>query len=279
MSVRLLRLQSDYEAVRRLARLHPRVKVEGVSGNPPDRYRLVLLVRSLREKSDRLVIAKQHRLEIVLPKGYPRDAPAFRMLTPVFHPNIAPHAVCIGDHWSAAESLDALIQRVGEMLAFQSYNVKSPLNGKAARWVEEHRTKLPLESEEFFLDLGAAPVSDLPEPGCANCGAEAERYETCPNGHRVCPDCAAPCATCGELLCLACGTAACPRCTGACGNCGQATPRAPGSCGHRLCDDCAVSCSDCGRDLCLACGEVSCPACDPGPRSPPTSADGDAGPR
>ena len=48
-SVRLLRLQSDYEAVRRLARLHPRIAVEGVSGNPPDRYRLVLKVKSLRE--------------------------------------------------------------------------------------------------------------------------------------------------------------------------------------------------------------------------------------
>jgi len=275
MSVRLRRLQSDYEAVRRLAHLHPRVRVEGVSGTPPDRYRLILLVRSLREKGDRLVIAKQHRLEIVLPKGYPRDAPAFRMLTPVFHPNIAPHAVCIGDHWTAAESLDALIQRVGEMLAFQSYNVKSPLNGKAARWVEEHRTRLPLESEEFFLDLGAAPVSDATS-GCENCGAEAARYETCAKGHRVCPDCVAPCPTCGDLLCLACGTTACARCTGTCGNCGQATVRAPASCGHRLCDDCACSCPNCDRPLCLACGEVHCPAC--GPRSPSTSAGGDAGP-
>ena len=31
MSLRLKRLQSDYEAVKRLARLHPRIEVEGVS--------------------------------------------------------------------------------------------------------------------------------------------------------------------------------------------------------------------------------------------------------
>ena len=65
MNVRLRRLQSDYEAVRRLAHLHENIEVEGVSGKPPDRYRLVLTVRSLREKGERIVIAKKHRLEVV----------------------------------------------------------------------------------------------------------------------------------------------------------------------------------------------------------------------
>jgi hypothetical protein len=260
MNVRLRRLQADYDAVRRLARLHPRIEVEGVSGSPPDRYRLVLKVRSLREHGERLVIANEHRLEIVLPKGYPRDAPLCRMLTPVFHPNIAPHAVCIGDHWTAAESLDAMIQRVGEMLAFQSYNVKSPLNGKAALWVEQNQAKLPLEREEFFRDLGAAPVTEAPE-GCSNCGATGRPLEPCGKGHVLCADCATRCATCGTLLCLACGVAACPGCTADCANCGQPTPRAAAACGHRLCVDCAGLCEGCGRPLCLACGEVACPAC------------------
>ena len=152
-SVRLRRLLSDYEAVRRLARRHPRIEVEGVSGNPPDRYLLILNVKSLRERGDAIEEVDQHRLEITLPGGYPRDTPLFRLLTPVFHPNIAPHAVCIGDHWTAGQSLDQLIQRVGEMLAFQSYNTKSPLNGRAAQWVAEHMDRIPVDREEFFLDL------------------------------------------------------------------------------------------------------------------------------
>jgi hypothetical protein len=41
------------------------------------------------------------------------------------------------------------------MLAYQSYNVKSPLNGRAARWAEENIGRLPLDREEFFLDLSA----------------------------------------------------------------------------------------------------------------------------
>jgi ubiquitin-protein ligase len=151
-NVRLRRLMADYESVRRLVRRHPRIKVEGVSGNPPDRYLLEIHVRSLRERGTEIEIADTHRVEITLPSSYPRDAPRFRMLTPVFHPNIAPHAVCIGDHWTAGQSLDTLVQRVCEMLAFQAYNIKSPLNGRAAQWVDENPNRLPVDDGEMVLE-------------------------------------------------------------------------------------------------------------------------------
>jgi len=146
-------LLADYETIRRLVRMHEnRILVAGVSGNPPDRYQIVYRVRSLREHESEIVLATEHYVEIVLPAMYPRDAPFFRMLTPVFHPNIAPHTVCIGDHWTAAEPLDLMIQRVGEMLAFQSYNIKSPLNGRAAQWVEENQARLPIDRRPFVLE-------------------------------------------------------------------------------------------------------------------------------
>lgn len=265
MSVRLKRLQSDYESVRRLANLHERIEVEGVSGKPPDRYRLILAVRSLREKGEKLVIAKRHRLEVVLPQGYPRDAPICRMLTPVFHPNIAPHAVCVGDHWSAAESLDALIQRVGEMLAFQSYNIKSPLNGRAAQWVEMNEHRLPIDDREFFVDLATAqPPAKPDEARCTNCGARG-KLEPCAQGHSLCEDCLVRCESCGRILCLACGTTRCLACEGPdCANCGAAGAR-DFRCarGHPLCADCSVRCESCGRDLCVVCGEYPCPSCHP----------------
>ena len=212
---RLRRLQSDYEAVKRLVHLHPKIEVEGMSGNPPDRYRLVMRVRSLREQGERIDLAREHRLEITLPKGYPRDAPVCRMLTPVFHPNIAPHTVCIGDHWSAAERLDEMIQRVGEMLGFQSYNVKSPLNGQAARWVEEHMHRLPIEKEEFFIDLSTSEHRGLKteqDNKCSNCSAEETALEPCGEGHVLCGDCVAHCKVCGSILCLTCGTSSCSAC-------------------------------------------------------------------
>jgi hypothetical protein len=211
MTVRLRRLQSDYEAVRRLVHLHPRIAIEGVFGQPPERYRLLLRVSSLREHGDVVAPADEHRLEIVLPRGYPRDAPMFRMLTPVFHPNIAPHAVCIGDHWAAGEPLDLLIQRVAEMLAYQSYNVKSPLNGRAAQWVESNRDRLPLDREDLFVDL-SKDTEPAPTSACANCGAAPTASAPCPAGHLACADCALACARCGRALCLTCGETRCAAC-------------------------------------------------------------------
>ena len=89
--------------------------------------------------------------EVFLPADYPRRPPFCRMVTPVFHPNIDPQKICIGDHWSAGQSLAHLIVRIGEMLCYQSYNTKSPLNAQAAAWAEQNIQMLPLEK----LDLSA----------------------------------------------------------------------------------------------------------------------------
>ena len=70
------------------------------------------------------------------------------MLSPVFHPNIDTQKICIGDHWSAGQSLAQLIVRIGEMLCYQSYNVKSPLNAEAAAWAEQHLDSLPLQTTD-----------------------------------------------------------------------------------------------------------------------------------
>ncbi|HET9626218.1 MAG TPA: ubiquitin-conjugating enzyme E2 [Kofleriaceae bacterium] len=266
-NVRLRRLKADYEALRRLAHLHPRIEIEGVFGNPPERYRLRLEVRSLRERGEAIEIATEHRLEITLPRGYPRDAPLFRMLTPVFHPNIAPHAVCIGDDWTAGEPLDLLIQRVGEILGYQSYNIKSPLNGRAAQWVAEHPGELPIDREEFFRDLSDAPAhaAELAVPACTNCGARGE-LTACRAGHALCADCRQFCGHCGSLVCLSCGDKACRACAAArpaCANCGEAEVALACAHHHALCGDCGAPCTGCGQTMCLVCGSWPCPTCAP----------------
>ena len=150
--VRLKRLKADHDALSTYARLHPRLQLIQLEGDPPEMYQLEFRVRSLRQKGDDLNEVDSHLVEIVLPRGYPRTPPQCRMLTPVFHPNIAPHAICVGDHWSAGERLSSLVARIGEMLAYQSYNTKSPLNGEAARWTDENIDRLPLDSVNMMID-------------------------------------------------------------------------------------------------------------------------------
>lgn len=151
-TVRLRRLTADFEKLLDYVRLHPRVKLLQSDGDPPERFQLEYRIRSLRQVGSELTHVKSHMVEIVLPRNYPRTPPQCRMLSPVFHPNIAPHAICVGDHWSAGESLQSIVIRIGEMLAYQSYNVKSPLNGEAARWVAEHADELPLDNVSLLVE-------------------------------------------------------------------------------------------------------------------------------
>jgi len=71
------------------------------------------------------------------------------MRSPVFHPNIDPTKICICDHWSSGQTLPSLFLQIAEMIAYQSYNTKSPLNAKAAAWAEQNFDKLPLDGRHF----------------------------------------------------------------------------------------------------------------------------------
>lgn len=151
-TVRLRRLTADYTQLDDYIKRHPRLRLIQADGDPPESYQIEYRIRSLKQIGDEIAPTKSHIVEISLPRNYPRVPPQCRMLTPVFHPNIAPHAICVGDHWSAGESLKSIVIRIGEMLAYQSYNVKSPLNGEAARWVDEHEAELPLDHVSMLVE-------------------------------------------------------------------------------------------------------------------------------
>lgn len=153
MTPRLARLIADSREVTTAFASNPRIKVVRAEGNPPEKYEIEFNVTGLVPKTDGGVQGSNvHRAEIWLSLDYPRRPPFCRMITPVFHPNIDPQKICIGDHWSAGQSLAELITRIAEMITYQSYNVKSPLNAKAAAWAEENESQLPLEKG----DLSAA---------------------------------------------------------------------------------------------------------------------------
>ncbi|MHC4179463.1 MAG: ubiquitin-conjugating enzyme E2 [Planctomycetota bacterium] len=163
-SVRLRRLQADYQKLGEFVKRHPRVRLIQKAGDPPELYQLEYRIASLRKTDVRLLVVKSHIVEISLPRNYPRTPPRCRMLTPIFHPNIAPHAICIGDHWSAGEPLWSTAARIGEMIAYQSYNTKSPLNGEAARWVSENLGRLPLDPVSMIVDEVEPRAASRPKP-------------------------------------------------------------------------------------------------------------------
>lgn len=154
MNLRIRRLRADYEQVVAAFKKHPHIQLVAAEGNPPEKYTFEIRVNSLVPTGEGpFSIGTIHKAEVFLPLDYPRRPPFCRMITPVFHPNIDPQKICIGDHWSAAQSLGQLVVRIAEMLCYQSYNVKSPLNAEAAVWAQKNFSRLPLQEVDLTIGL------------------------------------------------------------------------------------------------------------------------------
>jgi ubiquitin-protein ligase len=243
MDARLRRLEMDWRTVQDTLGRHPKIGIEGTAGNPPQRYHILYRIRGLEEKLGGAIAEKEeHLVEVSLLRSYPRQPPLCRMLTPTFHPNIAPHRICIGDQWSAGESLVHLIVRIGEMISYQSYNLKSPLNGIAARWAEENLARLPVDRTCLYLP-GSIPLDpprevrrDQEGVACCKCGRLARPSEalSCASGHSTCARCRVVCMGCGCPTCSACALPPCAVCF------------------LTFCPACLRKCASCGLTVCEA---------------------------
>ncbi len=150
--LRVRRLLSDAELMQKTFASHPHIRIDATTGDPPEVYRIAFHVKSLtRDAKGRPVPLNEHLAEVQLGADYPRLPPVCKMLTPVFHPNIDESHICIGDHWTAGERLIDLVTRIAEMLAYQAYNIRSPLDGEAAMWADLNGTKLPTDPRPMVL--------------------------------------------------------------------------------------------------------------------------------
>ncbi len=151
--LRTRRVRADADALRAwFTEEHPVAKLSHIEGDPPTAFEIELRVRGTVHGPDRsgnIQPSDRHVMRIELTSEYPRSAPRCRMLTPVFHPNIDKVSICIGDHWSAGERLGDLVLRVAEMIAYQAYNIQSPLNAEAAMWADLNQSKLPLDPRDL----------------------------------------------------------------------------------------------------------------------------------
>jgi ubiquitin-protein ligase len=147
LPMRTRRLIADAQHMADAFRQSPLIRVLKTEGDPPELYQLEYHIQSLAPTKDpeRPAPRDTHQVEIRLTADYPRVSPQCRMLTPVYHPNIDPSHICVGDHWTAGERLVELVIRIGEMLAYQAYNIRSPLDAHAAMWADLNPDKLPTD--------------------------------------------------------------------------------------------------------------------------------------
>jgi ubiquitin-protein ligase len=154
MTPRQGRLRADYEQISAAFSGHPHVRVQPLGPLPPERYQVVFNVPGLRLGRDRRVVrVDQHMVDLYLPAGYPREKPYATTAAPVFHPNFGAH-ICIADFWSPSQSLVDVLVQIADMLQYRLYNVRSPLNAVAAKWVTDNIHQIPVGNVDT---LPAAP--------------------------------------------------------------------------------------------------------------------------
>lgn len=148
---RTRRLKADAEQMKLAFENFGLIKVRSMIGSPPDTYEIEYFVKGLERIPGRKepIERNYHVVEIKLSYEYPRLGPKCKMLTPIFHPNIEPASICVGDHWTAGERLVDLVIRIGEMISFQAYNIKSPLDAEAAMWTDLHMKDLPIDDRSI----------------------------------------------------------------------------------------------------------------------------------
>lgn len=148
--VRIRRMMVDAEQMASTFSGDGPIRVKSAVGDPPEIYQVEYQIKSLQKGwLGKPKSRNEHLVEIQLTSDYPRLSPKCRMLTPVFHPNIDETTICVGDHWTAGARLVDLVIQIGEMLAYQAYNIKSPLNGEAAMWADLNPGKLPTDSRNL----------------------------------------------------------------------------------------------------------------------------------
>ena len=151
MNARLRRLFADYQTIRDEFSGHPLIDVTPLSGDPPEVYEIVYHVKGLEldEHTGRPRERNYHKAKIYLTQAYPREKPKCDLETPIFHPNFGSY-ICIGDHWAAGETLADVIVQIGQMIQYQSYNPKSPLNGIAAQWAAQNQHLFPIDDRDLY---------------------------------------------------------------------------------------------------------------------------------
>lgn len=162
MNPRLRRLAADFEQIRTAFAGHRYIKVEAIEGNPPEKYRVTYFVKGVKAIDGDLkpILSEKHIAYIYLHADYPREKPKCVLETPIYHPNFGSY-ICIGDSWGAGETLVDVIVQIGDMIQYQSYNPKSPLNANAARWAVDHKNFFPVGNIDLYQPEPEV-VLDLP---------------------------------------------------------------------------------------------------------------------
>lgn len=154
---RLQRLLSEHDLLKKFIATHLFIHIKEAFGFPPEKYHLVYRVDGLLQAGKSVESKSEHIVEILLPDDYPAAPPVCSMLSRIFHPNISGDRIDIKEQWTPETTLVDLVVKIGQMIVFQRYSIKAPLNKEAVQWAMQNKKLLPLSTVDFNRRVDAAP--------------------------------------------------------------------------------------------------------------------------
>lgn len=129
---------------------------------PPEKYMIKFNCTGLWRREDGVITdAPYHMMQVVFGVDYPSRPPTFVWLTPIWHPNLKRPYICLeGRPFAVGWTLDLIVQEIGRLVTYQSYNVNDPLNSEAAAWARENAHRFPVDDRDLLdsrIQVTASP--------------------------------------------------------------------------------------------------------------------------
>src|SRR3954467_11391969 len=160
----LMRLENEWRRLQRTFAYHPHVRIIPLHGDPPDQYQVEYRLRTLiMPEGGQLEYTPSSAVHIWLPPSLPHEPPLVRPISAVFHPNVAVDGIKIDHIWtSAVSTLADVVSAVGEMLAYQQYDIDATFNQTASDWVVSNPEHVPVDgAANLSGEAGGDPLARI----------------------------------------------------------------------------------------------------------------------
>jgi ubiquitin-protein ligase len=163
----LVRLEHEWRQLQRNFAYHPHVRVIPMPGSPPAEYQVQFQARTLYIRDDgQLDYIATPSVHIWLPPGYPHEAPVVRPVEALFHPNVTMDGIGVNPAWDPTRTLAQLVQQIGAVLAYHTYDPWNVWNPAAMDWASANAAYLPTDpAANFTPNAGGEPLGRICQHG------------------------------------------------------------------------------------------------------------------
>ncbi|MGL1931147.1 MAG: hypothetical protein OCC45_05250 [Desulfotalea sp.] len=123
---------------------HDFIKVTKASA---DNYSVSFKLLGYIKNGDIIELATEHSIHLEIPFGFPLFPPSCKPVSPTFHPDFDPSAICISDFWDPDKTCNHLIEYIGEMIQGIHFSTENSFNDEAAAWYQENSSNFPIPQD------------------------------------------------------------------------------------------------------------------------------------